>query len=231
MKQLICKNLALGYDGKIIKENMNFSVNKGDFLCVVGENGSGKSTLIKAILRLHPQIKGEITFFGGLKPNTIGYLPQQSDIQKDFPASVWEVVLSGCINKTGFRPFYTKNEKMRAKINMEKIGISNLAKSCYRELSGGQQQRVLLARALCAAENMLVLDEPVSGLDSKSTLAMYRIIKELNDGGTTVIMISHDLKTVLHYASHILLMNEELFFGSKEEYINCFADKWENIDD
>ncbi|MFV0313563.1 MAG: metal ABC transporter ATP-binding protein [Anaerotignum sp.] len=219
MAQLTCQDLTLGYDGKTVIKDLNFSVNTGDYLYIIGANGSGKSTLMKTILNLHAPFKGIITVGDGLKPSEIGYLPQQTIVQKDFPASVWEIVLSGCLNRCGLRPFYNAKEKELAKQNIEKMGITHLAKRCFRELSGGQQQRVLLARALCATEKMLLLDEPVSGLDPQVTKEMYELIQDLNESGITVIMISHDINAALHHASHILHVEEPIFFGSREEYI------------
>ncbi|MGN0458772.1 MAG: metal ABC transporter ATP-binding protein [Eubacterium sp.] len=219
MALIECKNVALGYDNKIVLDNLNFSVNSGDYLCIIGENGSGKSTLMKTILGLKTPLDGEIIFGDGLKKNEIGYLPQQTLVQRDFPASVWEIVLSGCLNKSGLKPFYSKSSKELAKRNMERMNISSLSKRCYRELSGGQQQRVLLARALCATEKILLLDEPVSGLDPKVTAEMYQLIKELNDNGATIIMISHDMHAALKYASHILQVGNDVFFGTKEQYL------------
>lgn len=221
MEQLICNNLSLGYDGNIILSDVNFSVNRGEYLCIVGENGSGKSTLMKTILQLQSPLYGSIVTGDDLKQNEIGYLPQQTIVQRDFPASVREIVLSGCLNRCGYRPYFNQEEKQLAKQNMEKMEISNLSKHCYRELSGGQQQRVLLARALCATQKMLLLDEPVSGLDPKVTQEMYELIYRLNkEDGITVIMISHDITTVLKYASHILHIGSPIFFGTKEEYLN-----------
>ena len=219
MALLTCSNLSLGYEGKEIIGNLSFEVNEGDYLCIVGENGSGKSTLMKTILGLNSPLGGSVTTGGGLKQTEIGYLPQQTDVQRDFPASVWEIVLSGCQNRQGFRPFYGKAEKALAKKNMEKLGLTQLSGRCYRELSGGQQQRVLLARALCATKKMLLLDEPVSGLDPKVTAEMYEIIKELNEkDGITIIMISHDIEAALTYADKILHIGKSVFFGSAEEY-------------
>ena len=169
MAQLTCKNLTLGYDNRAIQEDLNFSIDAGDYLCIVGENGSGKSTLMKTLLHLQPPISGTIELGDGLKKNEIGYLPQQTLVQRDFPASVREIVLSGCQSRCGLRPFYNKEEKRVAQKAMEKMMIQDLADHCYRELSGGQQQRVLLARALCAAQKILLLDEPVSGLDPRVT--------------------------------------------------------------
>ena len=218
---LTCSNLNLGYDGTIVAEQLEFVVNSGDYLCIVGENGSGKSTLMKTILGLKNPISGSILFGDDLKRNEIGYLPQQTVVQKDFPASVKEIVLSGCLNSSGFNPFYTSAQKKKAQASMERMGILDLASSCYRELSGGQQQRVLLARALCATRKMLLLDEPVAGLDPKVTVEMYGLISSLNkDSGITVIMISHDISSILRYSSHILHVDRsQLFFGTTTDYL------------
>lgn len=220
MAQLSVKDLALGYEGHTILSGLNFAVNAGDYLCIVGENGSGKSTLMKTILGLQKPLGGEITFGDGLMPNEVGYLPQQTQVQKDFPATVWEIVLSGCQGRVGRRHFYGPKEKQLARENMEKMNITAFAKRCYRELSGGQQQRVLLARALCATRRLLLLDEPVSGLDPKVTLEMYQLIERLNrEEGVTVIMISHDISAAVHYATHILHIGHETFFGPTPEYL------------
>lgn len=221
MALLECRNLSLAYDSKIVLKNVNFEVNAGDYLCIVGENGSGKTTLMKALLGLQEKKSGEIIVSEGFKRNEIGYLPQQTAIQKDFPASVREIVLSGCRGRAGIRPFYNKEEKRRADEAIDRMNIRHLEKRCYRELSGGQQQRVLLARALCATQKMLLLDEPVSGLDPKVTLEMYDLIYNLNkNDGITIIMISHDMSAALQYASHILHICDNSFFASKEEYLN-----------
>ena len=220
MAQLTCQNLCIGYDGKPVLQDLNFEVFAGDYLCIVGENGSGKSTLMKTILGLQMPISGSVLTGDGLRKNEIGYLPQQTQVQKDFPASVREIVLSGCQGRRGSRPFYGKQEKLLAADAMEKMRITGLAGRCYRELSGGQQQRVLLARALCATQKMLLLDEPVSGLDPKVTAEMYEQIKTLNrEEGITVIMISHDLSAAVQYASHILHIGERVFFGTKADYL------------
>lgn len=221
MAQLTCKNLTLGYDSKIILENLNFQVNKGDYLCILGDNGSGKSTLMKTLLNLLKPLGGTIERGDGLLRDEIGYLPQQNEVQKDFPASVKEIVLSGCQSRCGKRPFYNKEEKLLAQKAMEKMEISDLAKRCFRDLSGGQQQRVLLARAICATQKMFLLDEPVSALDPESTEEMYQLIKNLNDEGITIIMISHDIEGALKYASHILYIGDQVFFGTREEYL-CY---------
>lgn len=230
MLQLTCRNLTLGYDSKPIIENLNFSVNERDYLCIVGENGAGKTTLMKALLGLHAPISGEIVVGCEPKPPTkhkrletkqIGYLPQQTTAQRDFPASVKEIVLSGCQGRCGIRPFYNADEKKLAEKNMERMNITQYKNRCYSELSGGQQQRVLLARALCAAQKILLLDEPVSGLDPKVTEEMYGIIKNLNQDGVTIIMISHYIAAAIRYATTILhIEKEKVFFGTKDDYIN-----------
>ena len=220
MAQLTCQNLCAGYDGRPVLQDLSFELLAGDYLCIVGENGSGKSTLMKTILGLQAPISGRILTGDGLRKNEIGYLPQQTVVQKDFPASVREIVLSGCQGRCGSRPFYNKEEKQLAADAMEKMQIAQLAKRCYRELSGGQQQRVLLARALCATRKMLLLDEPVSGLDPKVTAEMYALIEKLNrEDGITVIMISHDIAAAVKYASHILHIGDAVFFGTKTEYL------------
>ena len=219
MPLLACKNLSLGYDGKAVVSNLSFTVNAGDYLCIIGENGSGKSTLMKTLLNLKSPMSGEITRGDGLRQNEIGYLPQQTAVQKDFPAFVREVVLSGFLNRCGLRPSYNKQEKSLADENMERLGISNLAKSCYRDLSGGQQQRVLLARALCATRKILLLDEPVAGLDPVATVDMYALIQQLNTDGISIIMISHDITAAVKHASHILHIEESSFFGTTADYL------------
>lgn len=221
MAQLICENLALGYDSHVVAENINFTVNKGDYLCIVGENGSGKSTLVKTLLHLKKPLNGNIYFGDGLRKNTIGYLPQQTIVQRDFPASVKEIVLSGSTGRGGFMPFYTEETKRLAQESMERMNITDLQNRCYRELSGGQQQRVLLARALTATRDLLLLDEPVAGLDPKVTKEMYELIDELNKkDGITIIMVSHDIAAATRYASHILHIGKQpRFFGTVQEYI------------
>jgi zinc transport system ATP-binding protein len=220
MAQIKCENLSLGYESKEIVSGLSFQVNSGDYLCVVGENGSGKSTLMKTLLGIQRKIKGEIIFGDGLNSGDIGYLPQQTAVQKDFPASVEEIVLSGFQGKKRFRPFYTDEEKQQALENMHKLNICALRERCYRELSGGQQQRVLLARALCATRKILLLDEPTAGLDPKVTADMYSLIKDINEkDGITIIMISHDVNSAIKYSSHILHMGSEIFFGTTEEYV------------
>ncbi|MBE6577273.1 MAG: ABC transporter ATP-binding protein [Ruminococcaceae bacterium] len=216
---LRCKDLRLGYDGKEIVHGLDFEVHEGDYLCIVGENGSGKSTLVKTIVGLLSPLSGEISFCGGLSSKDIGYLPQQTLAQRDFPASVREIVLSGAQGKCGHRPFYGKAEKKLAEDCMKRLGIADIASKCYRELSGGQQQRTLLARALCATGKLLVLDEPVSGLDPTAMASMYELIDGLNKNDKiTVIMISHDIPASMKYATHVLHVGPKPFFGTREEY-------------
>ena len=221
MPQITCRDLSLGYDRRVVTKDVSFEVNAGDYLCIVGENGSGKTTLMKTLLHLMSPMGGRIEMEKGLSYRDIGYLPQQTELQKDFPASVEEVVMSGRIGHTGFFPFYRLGDKIKVHDNLRKLGIDGLQKRPYKELSGGQQQRVLLARALCAADKMILLDEPVSGLDPSATLDMYRMIESLNkDDRMTVIMISHDIGAAVKYATHILhLAHTPLFFGTKEEYL------------
>ncbi len=223
MSLIVAKNLYVGYESRAVAEDLNFSVDAGDYLCVVGENGSGKTTLMRTLLGLQPPVSGQILFQDGLRKNETGYLPQQTQVQKDFPASVREIVISGCQGRRGLKPFYSAADKEIADHNMERMDITSLSDRCYRELSGGQQQRVLLARALCATEKLLVLDEPVAGLDPKVTEEMYTLIEELNHDGITIIMISHDLDAALAYASHILHIGDSVFFGTKEEYLDSGA--------
>lgn len=221
MSLIKCEKLNLGYEGRYIIRNLNIEVNDGDYLCIIGENGSGKSTLIKGILNLIRPLKGKIILGNNLKQKEIGYLPQVNTNQKDFPASVYEVVLSGCLNSHKLSPFYSKKDKKLVEENLKKLRIENLKNSCFKDLSGGQQQRVLLARALCATSKILILDEPVTGLDQKTTNDFYKLINQLNKKeGLTIIMISHDIDSVLNYATHILELNKNsYFFGTKENYI------------
>ena len=219
MSQLSFKDVSLGYDGREVLHGVSFDVRHGDYLCILGENGSGKTTLIKTILGLKNPVCGVVTFGDGLLPDEIGYLPQQSTARRDFPATVGEIVLSGTLNRCK-KPFYGKVEKAMAKRNLERLGINDLVKRSYRELSGGQQQRVLLARALCAAHKLLLLDEPTAGLDPSVTADMYSLIESLNkDDGMTVIMITHDISAALKYSTHILHLGKEVFFCTRDEYV------------
>ncbi len=220
MAILKCEDLSFAYEGRQVLSDVNFTLSAGNYLCVVGENGSGKSTLIKGLLRLKSPESGKIIFGEGLKATEIGYLPQQTAMQKDFPASVYEVVLSGCLNSLGKRRWYNKDDKKKAMENMERMGIEDIKDKSYQSLSGGQQQRVLLARALCATKKLLLLDEPVTGLDPIATGEMYNLIKLVNlCDNITVIMVSHDIHEAVRYATHILhLGHRQLFFGTAAEY-------------
>lgn len=223
MPLIRCENLSFAYEGVVVVRDLNFTVESGDYLCIIGENGAGKSTLMKGLLGLKKPSSGHLLFGGsdGLSPSGIGYLPQQNPLQRDFPATVMEVVQSGCLNRLGLRPFYGWREKALAAEKLEQLGLSDLREKSYRDLSGGQQQRVLLARALCATQKLLLLDEPVAGLDPQATLDFYELIEKLNkEEKLTVIMVSHDLQSVLRYASKILQLEKtQRFFGSKETYL------------
>lgn len=222
MSLVTVRDVSFAYEGSLVIQHLNFNVENKDYLCIVGENGSGKSTLMKGLLRLKAPASGSILLGEDLKANEIGYLPQQTPAQRDFPGSVYEVVLSGRLNAgQGLKLFYNHKDKQIAADNLERLGIAALKKRCYRELSGGQQQRVLLARALCATEKMLLLDEPVSGLDPLVTKELYETIQRLNrETGVTIIMVSHDIQSAVKYADKILhLQDQQAFFGSKEEYL------------
>ena len=219
MTLIECKRLSVGYDKKVVCKDINFKVEEGDYICIMGENGSGKSTLLKTILGLNKAVFGKVIFEKSLSKNKLGYLPQQNDFQKDFPATVKEVIMSGFISQMGLRPFYNKAEKNKANGIIEFLGLENLTKNGFKELSGGQQQRVLLARALCATDKILVLDEPTNGLDSKTTNQFYKLLKNLNNSGLTIIMVSHNLDKVMEYASHIVYLKDSMIFnGTKQEF-------------
>lgn len=227
MALITCEHVCLGYDGQTVLRDVNFTVSRGDLLCVVGENGSGKSTLIKGLLGLKVPEQGSITLGDGLVRNEIGYLPQQTQLQRDFPASVAEVVRSGCINQMHGRPFYSRADRARAQENMERMGIEDLAHHSYQALSGGQQQRVLLARALCAANDLLILDEPVTGLDPASMQDLYKTLRYLNEReGMAIIMVTHDIENALREAKHILCVDRAgCFYGTVSEFLSSPAGK------
>jgi len=227
MSLLICRDVSFSYEGTIVLSDLGFSVEAGEYLCIVGENGAGKSTLLKGLLHLKKPSSGEILTGDGLRPTEIGYLPQQTAAQKDFPASVWEIVLSGRLNGCGLRPFYNRADKQDVQNKLSLLGIAELSRRCYRDLSGGQQQRVLLARALCATKKLLLLDEPMTGLDPVMTAELYRVIADLNrNHGITVVMVSHDVHGAVEHADHILhLGNRQLFFGSTADYLQSDAGK------
>ena len=220
MSLLQVQNAAFRYDGKDVVTGLNFTVEHCDYLCIVGENGSGKSTLVKGLLGLKAPHNGTITFGEGLTARQIGYLPQQKESQRDFPASVQEVVLSGTLNSLGVRPFYTREQKKNALTQIERVGMLPLKNAAFRELSGGQQQRALLARALAATKMLLILDEPIASLDPVAAADMYRLIEEINrDHGVTVVMVSHDPHAAAHEAKSVLhLENRQLFYGTSADY-------------
>lgn len=217
MELIRFENLSLRYGNRVLFKDLNFSIYEGDYFCIAGENGSGKTTLMNAILGMKEPAEGKITISNDIKTG-IGYLPQQKSLQKDFPASVYEVVISGFQKKRGFRPFYNNKEKEIADNNMKRLGILDIKKQCFSELSGGQQQRVLISRALCATDKIILLDEPVTGLDKETTEEMYKIINELNDAGVTIVMISHDASATIRYASRVLHLGNKVFIGTNEDY-------------
>ncbi len=221
MKPLItCSHLDFGYENHDAVIDLNMEVCPGDYLCIVGENGSGKSTLIKGLLGLLKPTGGSLKIDEDLRRTGIGYLPQQTAAQRDFPASVREVVLSGCLSRRGSRPFYSREEKQLAAENMRRLGIEDLGRRCYRELSGGQQQRVLIARALCATRQMLILDEPVTGLDPSAIQDFYHLVRQLNrEEHVTILMVTHDVGNVLQEAGKVLHLKQRvLFYGTAEDY-------------
>ena len=221
MALITCRDLALGYESHVILEHLSFSVNAGNYLCIVGENGSGKTTLMRTMLGLQKPLDGAIAFGDGMRPNEVGYLPQQTAIQKDFPATVREIVLSGCQAHVGMRPFYSRAEKALAEENLARMGMGDYRRRCYRELSGGQQQRVLLARALCAAGELLILDEPVTGLDPAAAQDLYRTLDYLNKKeGIAIVMVTHYIRNALQSATAILHAGQrQWLYGSVEEYL------------
>ena len=217
---ITCEHVDFGYENYDVVKDVSMEIWPGDYLCIVGENGSGKSTLMKGLLGLLKPTGGTITMSEELKRSGIGYLPQQTSSQKDFPATVFEVVLSGCLGKRGNRPFYSPAEKNKALLNIERLGISELKKSCYRDLSGGQKQRVLIARALCATDKLLILDEPITGLDPATMQDFYHVIRQLNrESRVAVLMVSHDVQNIVGQAKKILHLGQTvLFYGTVEEY-------------
>mgnify|MGYP001051356167 CR=1 FL=1 len=217
---ITCEHVDFGYENYDAVVDVSMEINQGDYLCIVGENGSGKSTLMKGILGLLKPTAGTLSIAEELKRGGIGYLPQQTAAQKDFPATVYEVVRSGCLSRMGNRPFYTKEEKKLTLERMETLGIMPLKNHCYRELSGGQQQRVLIARALCATKSLLVLDEPITGLDPSAIQDFYGILRKLNqEEQVTVLMVSHDIQNVVSQANKILhLQQRVLFYGTVTQY-------------
>ncbi len=221
MKPLLkCEDVTVRFGSHTVLDKLNFQVEQGDYLSVIGRNGSGKSTLIRCLLRLCPLTGGSITTAEDFRRSEIGYLPQQNSIQRDFPATVEEVVRSGCLGHHKFLPFYTKEEIAEAEKNMHRLDICNLRRRSYRTLSGGQQQRVLLARALCATQKLLLLDEPVTGLDPEVSAGFYDLIRELNrQDNIAIIMVSHDMEKGLKDAKHVLYLDENSqYFADIESF-------------
>lgn len=221
MKVIECKKLSIGYSDKVVCSNISLSVEKGQYVCIVGENGSGKSTLIKTILGLNKALSGRVSFGGNYNSSHVGYLPQQTEFQKDFPATVKEIIMSGFISRMGYRPFYNKSEKEKANKLISQLGMSDCQKKSFKDLSGGQQQRVLLARALCATDDLLILDEPTNGLDARAVRHFYELINKLNrENGITIIMVTHNVENIIKYATHVVyLKNTAEFVGTKEEFL------------
>ena len=222
---LKCEHVDFGYENYDVVKDVSLEICQGDYLCIVGENGSGKSTLMKGLLGLLKPTGGSLMVSDDLKRSGIGYLPQQTPAQKDFPATVQEVVISGCLGKRGNRPFYSKKERETAAVNMERLGITDLRKSCYRDLSGGQKQRTLIARALCATDRLLILDEPITGLDPSTTQDFYRVIRHLNrEEQVAVLMVSHDIQNIVAQANKILhLQQRVVYYGNVKDYVKSQA--------
>ena len=220
MSLIETKNLTLGYDNIKVLKDLNFKIEENDFLCIVGPNGSGKSTLVKGILGLIRPIKGKV-IYNDLKQKFIGYMPQETKIDSNFPASVYEIVLSGTLNRVGLRPYYSKEEKELANHNLKILGIEKLKEKSFSELSGGQRQKVLLARSLCATKKLLILDEPSNNLDSKSKKELYETITDLNKNhNITIIMITHDLDHNNLIGNKILSLREDkVFFGTVNDFV------------
>ena len=214
---IICEGLAVGYSGKPLCNGFHLEINNGDYICIVGENGAGKSTLIKTLVGLIPAISGKVLLRGDIDKSDIGYLPQQREMQKDFPASVWEVVLSGCLDRLGFRPFYGHKERKLAADAIRELDLEDIKNESFRELSGGQRQRVLLARAIAGSKKVLVLDEPITGLDPVAAAHLYQLLNRLNQNGTTIITISHDISKALSAANKLLIMSDKPHLASEAE--------------
>ena len=214
---IICEGLAVGYSGKPLCNGFDLEINNGDYICIVGENGAGKSTLIKTLVGLIPAINGKVLLRGDIVRRDIGYLPQQREMQKDFPASVWEVVLSGCLDRLGFKPFYGHKERKLAADAIRELDLEDIKNESFRELSGGQRQRVLLARAIAGSKKVLVLDEPITGLDPVAAAHLYQLLNRLNQSGTTIITISHDISKALSAANKLLIMSDKPHLASEAE--------------
>ena len=225
MALITCRDVTFSYDGAPVISQLNFTVCPGDYLCIVGENGAGQSTLLRGLAGLKAPARGTLELGEGLSSAQMGYLPQQTAAQRDFPASVWEVALSGNLGRRGWRPFYSREDRLRTEDALAALGLREMRNRCFRELSGGQQRRVLLARALCATQTLLLLDEPVAGLDPVVTAEFYQLVDGINrERGIAVVMVSHDIPSAVRYASHILHLGTgcQLFFGTTADY--CASD-------
>ena len=227
-KLISAESVSMSYDGRTVFGNLSFDICEGDYLCIIGENGSGKTTLVDGILGLKRVDSGSITYCGGFSREQLGFLPQKTEVQSDFPATAMEIVLSGCMSRAKLGLFFTKEDKCRAFRNMEKLGITSIANQSFRELSGGQQQRVLLARALCAADKLLVLDEPVTGLDPRATKDMYAMINNVNKSeNMALVMITHDIPSAVKFANKILYLGKNrYFFGGVDEFVEKYGEKF-----
>lgn len=227
MAQLRCENISVGYEDGIVVSDVSFELNRGDYVCIVGENGAGKSSLLKGILGLAKIQGGKLEYGDGMSRADVGYLPQQKDYQKNFPATVKEVVMSGFLNKMGLRPYYNRAEKARAMEILSDFGMADYVRASFGSLSGGQKQRVLLARAMCATDKLLLLDEPTTGLDPVATEELYELLKRLNrEKKTTILMVSHDLNKAVSDAGLILHVNKRSgcgYFGPADKYLDSEA--------
>ncbi len=212
MNIIECKKLSLGYSGSVYVKDVSFALEKGRYLCIIGENGSGKSTLLKGILGLLPPLKGSVEL--SIKRSELGYLPQLTQTRRDFPATAAEVVLSGLAATSGMTPFYKRSERALALACMEKTGTENLFRRRFGELSEGQKRRVLLSRALISGRKLLVLDEPVAGLDPEHALELYKIIENLKSEKMTMLIVTHDLDAARN-ADMLLCLNagETVYYG------------------
>ncbi len=203
-----CRNVRLGYASRLVASCPDFTVGAGDFLAVIGPNGSGKTTLLKTVAGLIRPLSGSMGIPAEVSRGGIGYLPQAKEVQRDFPASVTEVVESGCQTLRGMRPFYSRKERKMVLDAIDRFGIGNLAQRSFRELSGGQRQRVLLARALCAPRKLLLLDEPLTGLDPDAQTELHGLLGEVKKSGLAVMMVTHDLSPAFRLATHVLTLGD-----------------------
>ncbi|MDO4796457.1 MAG: ABC transporter ATP-binding protein [Coriobacteriales bacterium] len=230
MTCLTCENLSIGYSGTPVASGISFSVSPGDLLCILGENGIGKSTLVKTLLRLLPPISGKLELSGYHTGCGVGYLPQRGETQRDFPASAGEIALSGRLARIGARPFFGKADRDAARDALKRVGALELHDQPFNQLSGGQQQRVLLARALCAASRIVVLDEPTTGLDPDAAKSLYELLETLRADGLAVIMVSHDVDEALSHATHVLAFEADTcHYFAKDDYLSHLSNKKDEV--